>query len=327
MESAVEACSKIYKYANDKFKAVDGIVSPKTKKEWNKVFKNKKHRLDDVEDGAQLAGELYSWLSLSYKHLDFSTKVYAGLKKEHEVLLSEKEGLVAKIESQVKSDTISDVENPQTDMQQDEVAGASQDSSDCMTPHSHESPKDKQPVMTPEQFETAAKTIIGSLLMRADNLTKTVITAFEPTASRSANISSLNTSKFVMESLEACAVLLNIELADADSNKLFTKQTLCSRIVAALFALLPSTCTACSETYTTEFDSPNPPLFECYRCFQGSHSCDAIMKKHQALKDVGLLTDGLTCSLGSANSVWTRPILSHPVKAKLNTLVYLGLKL
>lgn len=150
--------------------------------------------------------------------------------------------------------------------------------------------------MSPEEFVSqtiVSQNIVGSLLQRAstDPLTKSVITAFDPSASRSGNVAALNSSKFKVESLESCAAFLSVTLSDADSNKIFTKATLSARIVSELIALLPSTCTACNEDYTVEFDTP-PPLFTCYKCFQGSHSCDAMTKKHQALKDAGL-TDGL----------------------------------
>ena len=144
-----------------------------------------------------------------------------------------------------------------------------------------------------EEVTEIKKLVIGQLLQRADPLTKSVLTAFNPTGTRSGNTQTLSSGKFQLESLEACALFLAIDLADLEGNKVYTKATLAARIVAGLFALFPSTCTACNEIYSVEFDAPMEPLFQCYRCFQGSHSCDPMIEKHQLLKDTGL-TDGLT---------------------------------
>ena len=131
--------------------------------------------------------------------------------------------------------------------------------------------------MDKKYYEVNSKLVIGGLLQKACPLSKTVITAFDPMASRTANCSTLN--KFKVESLEAVAVLLNISLVDDNSDKLFTKATLANRIVAELFALLPATCSECNDHYVVDFEPVEETLFTCYKCFQGSHSCDLMKNK------------------------------------------------
>jgi hypothetical protein len=144
--------------------------------------------------------------------------------------------------------------------------------------------------MTADEIDEKCKIAIGNLLHCACPLSKTVVTAFDHKASRTANTATLNSSRFKLESLEACAEFLSITLSDAESNKLFTKATLAPRLVDALFALLPSTCMECNDHYTVEREPEPAPFFTCYRCFQGSHSCELMKEKHEALSAIPLPT-------------------------------------
>ena len=129
--------------------------------------------------------------------------------------------------------------------------------------------------------ETNIKTAVGLLLMRADELTKRVLTAFDPSAKRSANIKALNS--FNLDILEPCANFLGINLSDSEENKLFTKESLINRIILGIRALLPSQCSDCNQQYTVVLDSEVPPVFTCHMCYQGSHDCDTIKSLHSAL--------------------------------------------
>jgi len=132
------------------------------------------------------------------------------------------------------------------------------------------------------------RTVIGKLLLHAgDNpLVKAVINSYEPSAKRTANLKSF--SKFNLDVLEPCATFLCIELADSEGHKLFTKETLVSRILLAFMALLPSTCSECHDQYSTELEAQSPPLFKCHMCFQGSHGCTAIQDLHTALSSASI---------------------------------------
>ena len=129
---------------------------------------------------------------------------------------------------------------------------------------------------------------IGNLLVCAgsNEIVKRVISLFDHTASRTANISALKSLN--LDLLEPCAEFLNIELADAESQKLYTKDTLISRIVLEIRALLPADCSECNQTYATEFDSEHKPLFNCHMCYRGSHSCVAVTSLHDALSGASL---------------------------------------
>ena len=134
--------------------------------------------------------------------------------------------------------------------------------------------------------ETEIKTAVGNLLMRADPLSKRVLTKFDPFAKQTVNAKSLKS--FNLDLLEPCATFLGIDLADADSNKLYTKDALVSRIIFAIRALLPSQCSECSQQYKIDLDPENPPMFTCHMCFQGSHDCEAVISLHTALSSASI---------------------------------------
>ena len=133
--------------------------------------------------------------------------------------------------------------------------------------------------------ESKTKEIVGNLLLIADDLSKRVITSFDPFASRAAiNVKALK--RFNLDLLEPCAEFLNIQLADVDDNKLFTKDTLVSRIILALNALLPATCSECSNKYAVDLEPNEAPHFYCHMCYQGSHNCEKTSARHTALSNI-----------------------------------------
>lgn len=142
--------------------------------------------------------------------------------------------------------------------------------------------------------ETSVKVVIGNLLETADPIAKSVLTAFQPFASRSANEALLNGSKFTVSTLESLANLLGISVVDGESKKLFTKPTLARRLTSAVFALFPSVCDECEDTYTVNLKptSDCTPLLSCFMCYQGSHWCQTISDKVS-----GINLDQLPCGM------------------------------
>ena len=130
----------------------------------------------------------------------------------------------------------------------------------------------------------AVKLAIGNLLLRAEinEIAKRLISVFDPFA----NIKSLN--NFNLDMLEPCAEFLSINLADAEDNKLFTKESLVQRILYAFSALLPSACLDCNECYTIDLDPEEQPLIHCHMCFRGSHNCSTMKNLHAALTAASL---------------------------------------
>ena len=140
-----------------------------------------------------------------------------------------------------------------------------------------------------DNIETCTRTAIGELLLKADSnqLVKRVFTAFDPIASKTAQIKAL--SSFKLEFLEATADFLDIELSDSDDNKIFTKDTLQSRILLGIKAYLPATCSECSHVYRNTFEAEEQPPLHCYMCFQGSHDCSALKDKVDAIRENNIL--------------------------------------
>ena len=137
-----------------------------------------------------------------------------------------------------------------------------------------------------ENIDTCTRTAIGELLLKADSnqLVKRVLTAFSISASKTAQLKSL--SSFRLEFLEACAEFFGIALADGEDNKIFTKETIQSRILLAIKAHLPTTCSECAHFYRNPLDpeAEEQPSLYCHMCFQGSHDCTAIKSKVETLK-------------------------------------------
>ena len=111
------------------------------------------------------------------------------------------------------------------------------------------------------QVDSSNELAIGNLLLRAgsNEIVKRVISVFDHSAKRSANVKSIST--FNLDMLEPCAEFLNIALADSEENKLYTKDSLVNRIQFELRALLPSECLECNETYIVEFEAEQKPVF------------------------------------------------------------------
>ena len=129
------------------------------------------------------------------------------------------------------------------------------------------------------------KAIIGNLLRKVDNdpSVKSVISAFDPFASKSSNCKSLNCPKYSVEILEKCAVFLGIKLADKDNFKLYTKPSLSTQLVLSLMALLPANCGECSQDYVIDHEPDVEPFFRCHKCYQGAHGCEINRKLHEAI--------------------------------------------
>lgn len=272
MENALKSCSKLNSFIKSSFNDDVGIDIPKTKKEWNKVLKD--GHIANVEDGADLAGDLYMRLRKCYRWLDFSTKEYTTLKAEFCQKEKENEDLKAELEKLRTN--------------RSEINNTAPANSKCNNSNNIAGHLPIISIMTPEQFDQKSKIVIGNLLAAACPLSKTVISAFNHNSSYSANINTLKSSKFLLESLEACAVFLDISLSDSQDNRIFTKETLAKRIVLGLFALLPSTCPECDEVYTVDLEPDVKPFFECFKCFRGSHTCESLREKHKALNVIQL---------------------------------------
>lgn len=137
--------------------------------------------------------------------------------------------------------------------------------------------------VTVDDIETSTKTAIGNLLLQADEPGKRVLTAYVPTASKTANIASIKA--FNLDVIEPFAEFMGIELANEQQNKIYTKATLAVRIYQAIEAMLPSTCSDCGQIYMNELQPADAPLFHCFICYQGAHHCVTIKSRHTALME------------------------------------------
>ena len=115
------------------------------------------------------------------------------------------------------------------------------------------------------------KLAIGELLRLADNVSKTVINAYDPDASHKVNQNLLGGRKFSADALEACAVFLKLKTR-LNREKIYSnKLTLADRIILKIESFFEAQCNECLEMYTNHLDAEEPPPFTCFLCMQGSH--------------------------------------------------------
>jgi hypothetical protein len=127
------------------------------------------------------------------------------------------------------------------------------------------------------------KLAIGELLRLADNISKPIISAYDPDASHKVNQGQLGGRKFSADALEACAMFLKIKTR-IDRDKIYSnKLTLADRIILKIESFFEAECNECLEMYTNHLDAETEPPFICFLCMQGSHDCKDIKKICTAL--------------------------------------------
>ena len=136
--------------------------------------------------------------------------------------------------------------------------------------------------------DSQIKIIIGKLINKAEPSLRPVISSFDHLKSRTVVSQRLN--QFSVTLLESCAQFLDFPVADKEGYKIFTKASLVSRIYLGFMALLPAKCGECGDGYVIEHEPETPPLFTCFRCFKGSHSCDRNKELHQTLSVLNIPT-------------------------------------
>ena len=110
---------------------------------------------------------------------------------------------------------------------------------------------------------------------KAEALTKSVFTAYDPSKDRANNRTVLGGSRFQVPTLDACASFLKIATVDENSSQFYSnKPALAMRIILEIETLFPTICGQCDEEYCNKFDSPTSAILRCFWCFQGSHSCE-----------------------------------------------------
>ena len=126
---------------------------------------------------------------------------------------------------------------------------------------------------------------IGGLLNspEADALSKRVLGAYRPSVQHATNVANLKACKAAP--VEACAKLLGFKVRDENDKKLYKNLgILCDRIVLKIESLFEITCGECLEEYQNTLE--DEPLLQCKICMQGSHNCDKVKRKYEALNSV-----------------------------------------
>ena len=85
-----------------------------------------------------------------------------------------------------------------------------------------------------ENFDEKVRLVIGGLMAnpKADALTKSVFTAYDPSKDRANNRTVLGGSRFQVPTLDACASFLKIATVDENSSRIYkNKAALAMRII------------------------------------------------------------------------------------------------
>ena len=126
-------------------------------------------------------------------------------------------------------------------------------------------------------------TVLGGLLNQADVNAKRVISTYDQNSSYAANKKALK--KCNSTQLEACASFLGFTVRSQNQDKLYRNQEiLADRVILKIESLFETECCDCSQTYHNTLD--DTPLLSCVLCMQGSHNCDSIKDKVEAMGDV-----------------------------------------
>ena len=151
-----------------------------------------------------------------------------------------------------------------------------------------------------EAKEEKHKVALGELLRLADNISRSVISAYDPNVSHKANQALIGGRKFSSDTLEVCAVFLKLKTRNNKEKIYSNKMTLADRIILKIESYFEAECKECLEKYTNRVNATtdNAPIFSCFLCMQGSHDCDAIKEIHTAMSAVPAITDA------SSGIVW-----------------------
>ena len=121
--------------------------------------------------------------------------------------------------------------------------------------------------------------VIGDLLSKAENVSKSILQAFDSSKDMHANSKVLSSSRFSKQDLIECAQFFKIETEDQDGKPIFNnKPSLANRIILEIHSLYPAVCGACDDEYSIKFDPESEPAVRCFLCFQGCHDCDQFSK-------------------------------------------------
>lgn len=131
---------------------------------------------------------------------------------------------------------------------------------------------------------------IGEILDQASDLHKSVISAYRCEVEHKHNIATLSSSKFNAQTLSTCAAYLGIKVVDAQDKPIFSsKKEVADRIIMKIESYFATLCRECDAPYHNHFQAASPPLLVCHSCYQGSHDCEAMKEKTEALVRLDLV--------------------------------------
>ena len=147
------------------------------------------------------------------------------------------------------------------------------------------------------------KAVMGELLNNANPAARRVLVAYNPDLKYQFNLKNMKACKSAP--IEECAKLLGLVPRDEAGKKLYQNlDVLGDRIILKIEALFEIQCDDCTETYRNKLE--DTPLLKCQLCLQGSHNCEALRNKFEAVKPIlELCPKGIVCGFVTSASTWT----------------------
>ena len=140
---------------------------------------------------------------------------------------------------------------------------------------------------------------------QADVNAKRVLSSYNPCDSYNCNMQSLK--KCNATQLESCATFLGFVVRNDENEKLYRNQDiLADRIILKVESLFETQCNDCNQSYQITLND-TPPL-TCTLCMQGSHNCESISTKIDAMgEDKPVGTSWLCFGCLSKNNLALNP--------------------
>ena len=125
--------------------------------------------------------------------------------------------------------------------------------------------------------------VMGELLQKADNVSRVVLSGYKCEATHISNVNVLSSATFSTVALSKCADFLVVKVLDDDGSKILNnKKEVADRIILKIKSYFTTVCAECEDKYHVNFG--DTPLLTCHSCFKGSHDCEKVKEKLDALK-------------------------------------------
>ena len=137
-----------------------------------------------------------------------------------------------------------------------------------------------------DDFDSKVRVTIGEILSKADPLSKSVLTAYDSSKDRHANVKVLGGPKFQAMALDMCAEFLQIQVKHESGTRIYTnKPTLAMRIILEIESFFWQS--VVNVVRSTRLNLMNPNL----------RNCDVFFAFRETITVINLIKRSKLCQL------------------------------